>query len=197
MTTYEAAALIPSTRRRYSTAWWGMATVVMTEAMIFTILLAAALFLRASSTSWPPPGVEEPDLTLAIPFSIVLWASSVPIFWAETAIRRGDIVACRVGLLISFVMGLAFLGYTIYDFNDLHFGWRDHAYGSAFYVIVGLHALHVAIGLAMNVVVQLKATLGRYDRDHHTSAEVFFLYWHFVDAVWIFVFLTMILGPHL
>jgi heme/copper-type cytochrome/quinol oxidase subunit 3 len=187
----------PSTRRSYPTAWWGMAVLIMTEAMVFVILLAAYFFLRAASKEWPLAGIEAPKLELAIPFSFVLWGSSIPIFWAEAGIRKGNVGRLKAGVLLSFVMGAAFLAYTLYDFNDLHYGWRDNAYGSIYYTIVGLHALHVFIGLAINVVVQLKAWLGRYDRGHYASAEVFFLYWHFVDAVWLAVFPALFLSPHL
>jgi heme/copper-type cytochrome/quinol oxidase subunit 3 len=187
----------PSTRRSYPTAWWGMAVLIMTEAMVFVILLAAYFFLRAASTEWPLAGIEVPKLTLVVPFSFVLWGSSLPIFWAEAGIRNGKVGRLKVGVLLSFVMGASFLAYTLYDFNDLHFGWRDNAYGSIYYTIVGLHALHVFIGLGMNVVVQLKAWLGRYDRGRYASAEVFFLYWHFVDVVWLAVFPALFLSPHI
>jgi heme/copper-type cytochrome/quinol oxidase subunit 3 len=187
----------PATRRTYSTAWWGMAVLIMTEAMVFLVLLAAYFFLRAASTEWPLAGIEAPKLELALPFSFVLWGSSLPIFWAEASIRNHKLRAFKIGVLISFVMGLSFLAYTLYDFDELTFGWRDNAYGSIYYTIVGLHALHVFIGLGMNLVVQLKGWLGRYDRGDHASAEVFFLYWHFVDAVWLAVFPALFLSPHI
>jgi heme/copper-type cytochrome/quinol oxidase subunit 3 len=189
--------LRPATRRSYPTAWWGMAVLIMTEAMVFVILLAAYFFLRAASKEWPLGGIEVPELKLAVPFSFVLWGSSLPIFWAEAGIRKGFVGRLKVGVLLSFLMGASFLAYTLYDFNELHFGWRDNAYGSIFYTIVGLHAIHVFIGLGMNVVVQLKAWLGRYDHGRHASAEVFFLYWHFVDVVWLAVFPALFLSPHL
>ncbi|MFN2608924.1 MAG: heme-copper oxidase subunit III [Acidimicrobiales bacterium] len=187
----------PATRRSYPTAWWGMAVLIMTEAMVFVILLAAYFFLRAAAKEWPIGGIEVPKLRLSVPFSFVLWGSSLPIFWAEAGIRKGNVGALKAGVLISFLMGLSFLAYTLYDFHDLHFGWRDNAYGSIYYTIVGLHALHVVIGLGMNLVVQAKARLGRYDHGHYASAEVFFLYWHFVDVVWLFVFPSLFLSPHL
>ncbi|HTO01449.1 MAG TPA: heme-copper oxidase subunit III [Microthrixaceae bacterium] len=187
----------PSQLRSYSTAWWGMAVMIMTEATVFVVLLSAYFFLRASSKVWPPAGIESPDLRLAIPFSIVLWASSIPLIWAESSIRNGNLSRFKAGVATSFVMGVAFLSYTIYDFSQLSFGWTENAYASAFYVIVGLHGLHVVVGLLMSVVVQLKAWLGRYDRGYHNSAEVYFLYWHFIDVVWIFVFPALFLGPHI
>ena len=184
-------------RRSYSTAWWGMAIVITTEAMVFVVLLAAYFFLRASAKTWPLDGIEPPDLALALPASFLLWGSSLPIFLAEAAIKRGDVRAFRRGVAVSFLMGAAFLVSTVIDFRDLHFGWRDNAYGSLFFTIVGLHAIHVVVGLAMSAVVQAKAWLGRYDRGAHASADVFALYWHFVDAVWLVVFPALFISPHL
>jgi heme/copper-type cytochrome/quinol oxidase subunit 3 len=188
---------VPARRRGYSTAWWGMVVLIITEAMVFAILLAAYFFLRASSKQWPPSPIEPPELTLAVPYSFVLWASSIPIFWAEAAISKGRQGALRAGLLVSFLMGLAFLSWTVKDFHDLHFGWQDNAYGSIFYTIVGLHALHVVVGLLINVIVQFKAWAGKFNADRHTTVEVFSLYWHFVDAVWLAVFPALFLSAHL
>src|SRR5207302_3509938 len=189
-----ADALRPVRRQGYPTAWWGMVMVIATEGMVFVILIAAYLFLRASSAHWPPPGVELPKLDLSTPFSFVLWGSSIPIFWVESSIRKHRMDRVRLGLFISFVMGLAFVGYTLYDFNGLHFGWRDHAYGSAFYTIVGLHLLHVIVGLAMSIIVQIKAWQNKFSTDRHITVDIFSLYWHFVDAVWLVVFPTLFLS---
>jgi heme/copper-type cytochrome/quinol oxidase subunit 3 len=202
MTSVAAAALSPDVvrparRRGYSTAWWGMMILITTEAMVFLILLAAYFFLRASSPRWPPAGVELPNLSFSIPFSFVLWGSSAPIFWVDAVIGKGQMGKVKTGLLISFLMGLSFVGYTISDFNGLHFGWRDNAYSSAFYTIVGLHLLHVIIGLFINLVVQLKVWGGKISAARHITVDVFSLYWHFVDAVWLFVWPSLFLSPHI
>jgi heme/copper-type cytochrome/quinol oxidase subunit 3 len=189
--------LRPVRRRGYPTAWWGMVMVIATEGMIFVCLIAAYLFLRASSPQWPPVGIELPNLSLSIPFSFVLWGSSIPIFWVESAIRKGRMDHVRLGLLISFIMGASFVGYTVNDFLALHFGWRDNAYASAFYTIVGLHGLHVIVGLAMNAIVQIKAWQNKFNPQRHVTLDVFSLYWHFVDAVWLLVFPTLFLSVHI
>ena len=186
-----------TTRRTYSTAWWGMVVLIMTEAMIFLGLLGSYFFLRAASKQWPPGGVELPELRLSWVFSFVLWGSSVPLVWAERGLRRGRLTRLGPAAMASFVMGLAFLGYTAKDFADLHFGWRDNAYGSIFYTTVGLHALHVGVGLLMNLVVQLKIRLGKITESRHQTFQIFSLYWHFVDAVWLFVFASLFVSPHI
>ena len=103
----------------------------------------------------------------------------------------------RAGLMVSFLMGAVFMLYTADHFRKLHYGWRDHAYGSIFYTTVGLHAIHVSIGLAMNLVVQAKAWAGKITARRHQTVEIFALYWHFVDAVWLFVFPVFVLSPHI
>ena len=129
-----------------------MATLIATESMIFVVLLGAYFFLRASSAQLAADRHRRRrSCRLAVPFSFVLWGSSIPIFYAEAAIQRGSQRGLRIGLLVSGIMGAAFLAFTVKDFHDLTFGWRDNAYGSIFYLIVGLHALHVFVGLCMNV----------------------------------------------
>ena len=157
----------PTTKPVHSTAWWGMATLIATESMVFVILLGATSSCGHRRRSGRPPGIAAPELKLSLPFSFVLWGSSIPVFYAEAAIRRGSQRGLRAGLLVSAVMGAAFLAFTFKDFHDLTFGWRDNAYGSIFYTIVGLHALHVLIGLGMNVVVQIKAWQGKFSAERH------------------------------
>jgi heme/copper-type cytochrome/quinol oxidase subunit 3 len=182
--------------RGYSTAWWGMVVLITTEAMIFLSLLSAYFFLRSSATHWPLGGIEPPELHRSSVFTVILLASSLPIFWMEHALFRGHMRQVEAGLLISFLMGAAFLGNTAYDFQHMEFGWRDNAYASLFYVILGLHALHVLAGLLMNATVQVKTVTGRVSAQNHTTPEVFALYWHFVDGVWIFVFGSLFLLAH-
>jgi heme/copper-type cytochrome/quinol oxidase subunit 3 len=182
----------------YGRGFWGVAVMIATEGMLFLALIATYFFLRSSVGTWPPAGVEPPELgARAWIFTALLLGSSIPIFWADAAAKRGDLRAMRAGLAISSVMGAAFLVNTIVEFRELTFGWDDHAYGSIYYTIVGLHATHVAAGLLISLVVQIKLWRGLVDAEHHTSVEVFSLYWHFVDVVWIFVFATVFVSPHI
>jgi len=174
-----------------------MACLIMTQATTFAGLIGSYFFLRAASKQWPPPGVELPKVTLSLVFSLVLWGSSIPKIVAERSIKRGRQRALRTGLILAWLMGAAFLLYTLYDFRELHFGWRDHAYGSIYYTTVGLHAFHVFVGLVMSIVVQIKAWLGKFSEERHVTVQVYAMYWHFVDAVWVFVFPAFILSPHI
>ena len=114
-------------------------------------------------------------------------------WWAERGILRGDVRRLRIGLAAGFVMGAAFLAFTIYDVVEAEFGWTANAYASLFFTIIGLHAMHVAAGLAMSAGVQAKAATGRIDGDRHMTVRMFAMYWHFVDAVWVVVFTSLYL----
>jgi cytochrome c oxidase subunit 3 len=186
---------VPRTRG-YSTAWWGMVVLITTEAMVFLALLSAYFFVRAGAPAWPPAGISPPELHRSVVFSVVLLGSSIPIFWMEHALFRGHMRQVAVTLAIAFLMGAAFLGNTAYDFLHMEFGLRDNAYASLFWVIVGLHAIHVFVGLLMSATVQVKVWTGRVTPERHVTPEVFALYWHFVDGVWLFVFSSLILSPH-
>jgi heme/copper-type cytochrome/quinol oxidase subunit 3 len=187
---------VPATRG-YSTAWWGMVVLITTEAMVFLALLAAYFFVRAGAQQWPPPHISPPELHRSVVFSVVLLGSSIPIFWMEHALFHGRMRQVAISLAIAFLMGAAFLGNTAYDFLHMEFGLRDNAYASLFYVIIGLHGLHVLIGLLMSATVQAKVLTGRVTPEYHVTPEVFALYWHFVDGVWLFVFASLILSPHI
>jgi cytochrome c oxidase subunit I+III len=177
-----------------ATGWWGMVLMIATEATLFAGLLSSYFYLRAISKGWPQGGIAAPELKTIIPFTVVLLGSSVPVVVAEAAVRRGRLRAARWWMLASFAMGAAFLVNQAVEYHGLHFGLRDNAYASLFYVITGLHGLHVLIGLAMSLVVQMKLWTRRITAERHLTLTVFGLYWHFVDAVWIFVFGSLYLS---
>lgn len=178
-------------------AWWGVVAVIATEATIFVAMLGAYAFVRATSPTWPQGGLEEPKLPVISAFTVVLLASSLPLFVAEHAMAKGRLRTVRICLAITFVLGAAFLANQGREYQDLHFGLRDNAYASLFYLITGLHGLHVLVGLLLNLVVQARAATGRLSAERHGMLVVYDLYWHFVDVVWIAVFSTLYLSVSL
>ena len=150
----------------------------------------------AGSDEWPQGAIERPEIARISVFTVILLGSSIPIFIAEWANRRGRMSVARAGLFVSFLMGAVFLANQVLEYRQLHFGWRDNAYASIFYVTTGLHGLHVLLGLLINLVVQAKGYARRLAPSHDVTVEVFSLYWHFVDVVWIFVFSSLYLAPH-
>lgn len=177
-------------------AFWGMVMAIATEAMLFAGLLSSYFFLRATSKTWPLGGLPKPELGVISWFTVILLGSSLPVWWAERGIRRGQLGQLRAGLAAAFVMGAVFLAFTAYEFANAEFPVSENAYASVFHITVGLHALHVLAGLTANLGVQAKAWTGRIDRERHDTVTLWALYWHFVDVVWVFVFTSLYLSPH-
>ena len=96
--------------------------------MIFAALISAYFFVRANSAAWPQGGIAPPELTRIGIFTVVLLGSSLPLFWGEAAIRRGRVGQLRVALLLSWVMGAAFVINEIVDFATMEFGATENAY---------------------------------------------------------------------
>ncbi len=180
-----------------ATSWWGMVILIVNEAVIFASLLASYFYMRFNSVLWPSQGVELPDLTLSGINTIILIGSSFVMQWASNSIRQGNVNEFRVGFLIAFVLGAVFFGIQTFEYSELKFLPMDHAYGSLFWTITGLHAAHVLVGLIMNAYVQVRAALGHFGTDRFQAVENVSLYWHFVDVVWIFVFSALFLSPYL
>src|SRR5207249_2757619 len=84
-------------------AWWGMVLFIATEAALFASLLVSYFYLRASAPSWPPPGLERPELSVPVVMTVVLLASSVPMAWADRGIQQGRQGRLILGLMLSFV----------------------------------------------------------------------------------------------
>ncbi|MFN2613703.1 MAG: heme-copper oxidase subunit III [Actinomycetota bacterium] len=183
-----------------SPSWWGMVLFIATEATLFALLIASYWYLRfRNGPVWPPDGIEKPKLDLALVMSAILWTSSIPMHWADHAIRKGKQARLRIGLLMSFLLGLTFLLLqSIVEYPDaLHkHPPSSGAYGTLYFSLTGLHGLHLLVGLLMSVWVQIRAWQGAFDELHHITVQNFALYWHFVDTVWLFVLATVFLSPH-
>ena len=186
--------------RGRSPGWWGMVFLVATEAMFFTILLTSYWYLRfRHGPVWPPDGIAKPDLFLVGIMTPILLLSSAPMHWAELGIRKGRVWQLRLGLVLTFVLGATFLTLQSIEYLSKvkEFTPRTDVYGTLFFTITGFHGFHVFVGLVMNVWLQYYTWRGRFGAEQHLPVEVVALYWHFVDAVWIFIFATIYVSPHL
>ena len=183
----------PAERR--NPGWWAMVLIIATEAMLFAYLLFAYFYLGSmANTPWPPSG--PPELKLVVPNTIVLLVSSGTMWWAESGIRAGSQLRLRIGMLLTLLLGIAFLVVQGIEYSRKDFALQSNAYGSLFFTITGFHGAHVLVGLLVNVVVQLRAWLGHFTAERHLAVTNAALYWHFVDVVWLVVFTSLYLVPH-
>jgi heme/copper-type cytochrome/quinol oxidase subunit 3 len=181
---------------RKNPGWLVMVLVIATEAMLFAFLLFAYFYLGSMATSaWPPSG--PPDLELAIPNTILLLASSGAMIWAERGIARGERGRLVRGLLIALALGIVFLSIQAIEYSRKSFTIDTNAYGSLFFTITGFHGMHVFVGLLMIAFTLVRSLLGHFTAERHLQVTNIAMYWHFVDVVWLAVFTSLYLVPHL
>ena len=180
-----------------SPGWWGMVCLCATEGMLFASFFASYLFLRGSVEAFLGEGGKYPSLTLPIPMTILLLSSSATMWWAERGIKRGKQMQLRIGLLVTFLLGLAFLVLQGFEYANKSTGPSTSAYDSIFFTTTSFHGAHVALGLLMNLFVQIRAWLGHFDMERHDAVENTGLYWHFVDGVWVVILTIFYLSPRL
>lgn len=177
--------------------WWGMVWLCATEAMLFASFLGAYFFLRGSVEAFAAEGGKYVPLTRPLIMTVLLLASSVSAWWGEQGIKRGDTMRLRIGLAITFVLGVGFLGIQASEYAHREMSWTTSAYDSLFVTITGFHGAHVAGGLLMNLYVEARAWLGHFDADRHEAVSNAVFYWHFVDGVWLFILAALYLSPRL
>lgn len=178
-----------------SPGWWGMVLLIVSEATLFAAFLGSYFYLLSGSSEWPPDGIEPPKLPIPIIATVLLLGSSLPMVVADTRARRGDLSSLRLALALAFVMAAVFVGLQIYEYRHETFHIKTNSYGSLFYSITGLHGIHVVTALAMNAYLQLRAWRGHVSERKRLAVTVIGLYWHFVDVVWIFIFVSLYLSP--
>jgi cytochrome c oxidase subunit III len=171
---------------------FGVLVFLVAEGMIFMGLFTAYLTFRAVAPVWPPEGTPELDLLLPGMNTLVLISSSFVIHKADTAIKNNNVLGLRTWFAATAIMGLIFLAGQSYEYTHLEFGLKTNVFASTFYVLTGFHGLHVCVGiLAILAVLWRSLQQNHYSKEHHFGVEAAELYWHFVDIVWVILFLLL------
>lgn len=179
-----------------SNGWWGMMFIIMTEGSLFAYLLFSYYYIAIQPHQvWSPGG--RPDLTLGLPNTCLLVASSFVAWWGERGIDQGNARRCVIGLAITVLMGAVFVGVQVKEWFDKPFTFTTNPYASLYYITTGFHVTHVVVGLLILIGLTLWTALGYFDRSRHAAVSIGIIYWHFVDVVWLAVFFTYYLTPYL
>ncbi len=185
----------PECKRRQVDAALGMAVFIGSWSMGFATLFLSFLVLRHREPTWPPPGVALPSLPLAAAATGVLLLSSLVLHRAVLAGRagRGGLRGLPGLWAAGLLLALVFAGLQSWLWMSLwRAGGRPDAgmYAALFYMLTWFHALHVACGLVALGMVQAGALLGRIGPARLSPAASTAVFWHFVDALWIVLFLS-------
>jgi cytochrome c oxidase subunit 3/cytochrome o ubiquinol oxidase subunit 3 len=170
----------------------GMACLIVAESAIFIIFVVAYIYYIGKSLSGPTPAQV---LELPILGTVCLLSSSATVHFAVSALRKNNLRSCTLWLAGTVLLGAVFLMGTAREWyhliHDFGLTIRTNLFGTTFYSLVGLHATHVVIGLIMLSIALALLLSGRVKEKHAERLEVLSLYWHFVDGVWVVVFLVV------
>jgi len=170
----------------------GMVCLIIAEAAIFIIFVVAYVFYIGKSLTGPNP---RDVLELPVITTICLLSSSLTVMGAVSALHKSNRRLCSLWLGLTVLLGAIFLVGTAHEWYNLVY--RDgltiktNLFGTTFYSLVGLHAAHVVFGLFLLSLAWIFSLRGALTSKHTERLEVLSLYWHFVDAVWVVVFLVV------
>ena len=176
---------------------YGMALFIASEVMFFVAWFWAyfefAFYPREPSGSvWPPKGVITFD-PFDLPFlnTLILLTSGCTVTWAHHALLQNDRKSLLQGLALTILLGALFTCVQAYEYSHAAFGFKDNIYSSTFFMATGFHGAHVLIGTTFLIVCFFRALKGHFKPDHHFGFEAAAWYWHFVDVVWLFLFICI------
>jgi cytochrome c oxidase subunit 3 len=189
---------------------WGMGWFIFSEVMFFGALFFALFYIRLFTVpelgdthllwpdyqaTWPTagPGVQKefsPMPAWGIPAvnTLILLSSGVTVTWAHWGLKNNNRTQLKIGLLLTILLGAVFLGLQIYEYRSATFDFQTGIYGATFFMLTGFHGAHVTLGAIMLMVILGRVYAGHFTPERHFAFEAVSWYWHFVDVVWLLLF---------
>jgi cytochrome c oxidase subunit III len=177
--------------------WWGIVGLVVIEAIVFTGAMASYFHLKVVNDAWPPAFIGKPELLLPSLNTLILLLSTVPVYLGVRHMKRGSGRTALIGMPIAMVMLVVFLGLKIYEYAGHDWGVASHAYGSAVMLMTGLHMAHVGAVILKTAVIIVYLRTGRIEPRRMVPLEANAVYYYFVAGIWVPLYATIYLAPHL
>ncbi len=182
--------------RRQRTGRFGVMFFIASETMFFAGLFFAWYYLRVTSgVAWPPEGVTPPSIVPALVNTVLTLVSAVTMWLANRSIAHDDKRGLLVWIAVSAVLGLVFMAVQSVEFGGLARLATEHMYGSLFIFLLFFHVARVFVGVALMGVVLIRATLGQFSARRRLMVEGTAMYWYFIVAVWLAVFVVLYIAP--
>lgn len=186
---------------------FGMALFIVSEVLFFSAFFWS--FFNASTLPklpmaddiwkiaagiWPPTGITPFD-PMHLPFlnTLILLLSGTTVTWAHHAILNKDQKTAVTALWYTVILGISFTALQGYEYTHAAFGFKDGVYASNFFMATGFHGFHVLVGTIFLAICLIRAKKNQFTPEHHLGFEFAAWYWHFVDAVWLFLFIFVYL----
>nr|QGQ61700.1 cytochrome c oxidase subunit III [Pseudolebinthus sp. 1 RN-2019] len=176
---------------------WGMILFIISEILFFASFFWA--FFHSSlapsielGISWPPFGIK-PFNPIHIPLlnTAILLTSGVTVTWAHHSLMNSNHTQTSYSLMITILLGLYFTMLQAYEYIEAPFTIADSVYGSTFFMATGFHGIHVIIGTTFLIICLFRHMNFHFSLNHHFGFEAAAWYWHFVDVVWLFLYISI------
>ncbi|NEU72908.1 heme-copper oxidase subunit III [Hassallia byssoidea VB512170] len=170
---------------------FGFPVFLLSESVIFVSFFVTYALLRWKNPNWFPLGVSGLDIPRAAINTVILVASSGVIYFAERALDRHQLIKFRRLWLLTAAMGAVFLIGQVLEWRNMPFGLDAGLAGATFYLLTGFHGMHVFTGVVLLLYMYFRSLVpGNYNAGHQGVSAVS-LFWHFVDLIWIILFLLL------
>ena len=176
---------------------WGIALFIVSEVFFFLRFFWAFFHRRLSPTVevgslWPPFGIQVFN-PFQVPLlnTIILISSGIRVTWAHHALIEGNYTQTSQGLALTVILGIYFTMLQGLEYYEARFTFADSIYGSTFFIATGFHGLHVVVGTIFLIVTWFRHLKGEFRASHHFGFEAAAWYWHFVDVVWLFLYMVI------
>jgi cytochrome c oxidase subunit III len=174
----------------------GLAPPAETHNLLWPQFKAAwPLLINPNPSKFPGPQDVIPAFGLPALNTLLLLTSAVFVTWAHWGLAKNRRWQLNLGLLITIILGICFLSCQAYEYTEAyskyHLTLYSGIYGTTFFMMTGFHAAHVTIGLIMLIVIFMRCLKGHFGPQHQFGFEAVSWYWHFVDVVWLFLFVFM------
>lgn len=192
----DVSALTEGTADSRALIWWGNLGMLAIEGTMFAMAMATYLYLRSTNLDWPPSTVPKPDLLMPTINMVMLLLSCIPAFIIDRSSITKNMLAIRIGHVISIAVGLIFL-YIQYAIivPSLGYKWSDHAYGSVIWVIIGMHTLHMVAATGETALLFIYGLFKPVVKKHLLDFRCTAVYWYFVALVWVPFYFIIFIEP--
>nr|ALO77255.1 cytochrome c oxidase subunit 3 [Mikadonius gracilis] len=176
---------------------WGMILFITSE-ILFFLSFFWSFFHNSLAPSielgmmWPPMSIQ-PFNPLQIPLlnTLILISSGLTVTWAHHSIMENNYNNSIQALLITVILGIYFSILQAFEYQEAPFSISDSTYGSSFFMATGFHGLHVIIGTTFLLICLIRLYKNHFSQTHHFGFEAAAWYWHFVDVVWLFLYISI------
>jgi len=176
--------------------WWGTLMFMTIEGMTIAVCAAAYLYVRKNFEAWPPPPTPLPDLVIPTIAAVLMVLSIAMMTRVHVATRKMDLRGVQRWLVIMVIVGIVLVALRWFEFKALNTRWDSNAYGSTAWATVAFHSTLLLFEVVETAVFAALMLFGPREKKHFTDVEDDAVYWYFMAAIWVPLYVLVYVSPH-